>query len=156
MRQLDKERKGDQEVLKEQIRSLVENERQLKLETSKLVKALRTPLTRGRWGEIQLRRVVELAGMLNYCDFFEQQQDDQGRYRPDLLVRLPGGRQVIIDSKVPLEAYLDAVQCNDEQEKEFKLKEHARQVRAHVTALGNAATGNTSNPALNSSCSSFR
>ncbi len=135
MRQLEKERKGDQELLKEQIRSLVENEKQLKNETSKLVKALRTPLTRGRWGEIQLRRVVELAGMLNHCDFFEQQQDDQGRYRPDLLVRLPGGRQVVIDCKVPLEGYLDAIQSSNEHEKELKLKDHARQVRAHVTAL---------------------
>ena len=97
--------------LRIQIQSLFENEKLLKQETSNLVKALRMPLTRGRWGEIQLRRVVELAGMLNHCDFFEQQQEisDAGRLRPDLIVRLPGGRQVVIDAKVPLEAYLEAV-----------------------------------------------
>ncbi len=141
MRQIEKERKGDQESLKEQVRSLVENEKQLKQETSNLVKALRTPLARGRWGEIQLRRVVEMAGMLNQCDFFEQQQEinEDGRLRPDLVVRLPGGRQVIIDSKVPLEAYLEAIHSDDELVRIQRYKDHARQVRAHVSALGKKA-----------------
>lgn len=138
IRQIEKERKGDQESLKEQVKSLIENEKLLKQETSNLVKALRMPLARGRWGEIQLKRVVELSGMLNHCDFFEQQQESSidGRYRPDLIVRLPGGRQVIVDAKVPLEAYLEAVQAVTDGEKIEKLKAHARQVRAHVVSLG--------------------
>jgi DNA recombination protein RmuC len=138
MRHLEKERKGDQESLKEQIRLLSSGEKQLRQETSNLVKALRTPLARGRWGEIQLRRVVELAGMVNQCDFFEQQQEmgDEGRLRPDLIVRLPGGRQVIIDSKVPLEAYLEAVHADDEAVRIQRYRDHARQVRAHVATLG--------------------
>lgn len=138
MRQLEKERKGEQESLKEQVRSLLETEKQLRQETSNLVKALRAPLARGRWGEMQLRRVVEMAGMLNHCDFYEQENEvhDQGRLRPDLLVRLPGGRQVIVDAKVPLEAYLEAIQSSDETSRESKLRDHARQVRAHVMMLG--------------------
>ena len=141
IRQIEKERKGDQESLKVQVKSLFDSERLLKLETSNLVKALRTPLARGRWGEIQLRRVVELAGMLNQCDFFEQQQEmgEEGRMRPDLIVRLPGGRQVIIDAKVPLEAYLEAIHSDDEEVRLQKLKSHSRQVRAHVTALAKKA-----------------
>ncbi len=141
MRQLEKERKGEQETLKEQVRSLIETEKQLRQETSSLVKALRTPLARGRWGEMQLRRVVEMAGMLNHCDFYEQEHDtnDNGRMRPDLLVRLPGGRQVIVDAKVPLEAYLEAVQSSDETTREARLRDHARQVRAHVTMLAKKA-----------------
>lgn len=141
IREIEKERKGDQHSLKEQVKVLLENERQLKQETSNLVKALRTPLARGRWGEIQLRRVVELAGMLNQCDFFEQQQEigDDGRMRPDLVVRLPGGRQVIIDSKVPLEAYLEAIHADDDTTRTQRFKDHARQVKAHVTTLGKKA-----------------
>lgn len=141
MRQIEKERKGDQESLKTQIQSLLDNEKMLKAETSNLVKALRTPLARGRWGEIQLRRVVELAGMLNHCDFFEQQHEvgDEGRMRPDLIVRLPGGRQVVVDAKVPLEAYLEAIHTDDEAIRLQRFKDHARQVRAHVTSLGRKA-----------------
>ncbi len=141
VRQIEKERKGDQESLKEQVKALLENEKQLKQETSNLVKALRTPLVRGRWGEIQLRRVAELAGMLNHCDFFEQQQEtiEELRLRPDLIVRLPGGRQVIVDAKVPLEAYLEAIHTSDETVRIQRLKDHARQVRMHVTALAKKA-----------------
>ncbi len=141
IRTLEKERKGEQESLKEQVRSLIETEKQLRQETSSLVKALRTPLARGRWGEMQLRRVVEMAGMLNHCDFYEQENEmnDQGRMRPDLLVRLPGGRQVIVDAKVPLEAYLEAIQSSDEATREARLRDHARQVRAHVGMLSKKA-----------------
>lgn len=137
MRQLEKERKGDHESLKTQVRSLLETEKDLRNETSNLVKALRAPITRGRWGEIQLRRVVELAGMLNHCDFFEQKQDtfEDARLRPDLIIRLAGGRQVIVDAKVPLEAYLDAISAQDDHHKIAKFKDHARQVRAHVSSL---------------------
>ncbi len=141
MQQIEKERRGDQQSLREQVRSLFESERQLKLETSNLVKALRAPITRGRWGEIQLRRVVELAGMLNHCDFFEQVQEmsEETRLRPDLIVRLPGGRQVVIDAKVPLQAYLEAIHSEGDRERAHHFAEHARQVRAHVTALGKKA-----------------
>jgi DNA recombination protein RmuC len=137
VRALEKERKGSEQALKTQLHLLIENERQLKAETSKLVKALHSPAARGRWGEIQLKRVVELAGMLAYCDFLEQpqEQDNEGKYRPDLIVQLPGGRQVVIDAKAPLDAYLDAIQLANPEEKEAKLKEHARRVRAHVASL---------------------
>lgn len=133
LRLLENERKIDYGAIRQQLCSLLETEHQLKNETSNLVKALRSPIARGRWGEIQLKRVVELAGMLNHCDFYEQEQE--GRFRPDLIVRLPGGRQVIVDSKVPLEAYLEAIAATDEDIKKAKLKDHARQVRAHVAAM---------------------
>lgn len=141
MRQLEKERKGDHESLKTQVRSLLDTEKELRLETSNLVKALRAPVTRGRWGEIQLRRVVELAGMLSHCDFEEQkfEADEDVRLRPDLIVYLPGGRQVVVDAKVPLEAYLDAIQTQDEKLKLTRFKDHARQVRTHVSSLSRKA-----------------
>ncbi len=141
MTQLEKERKGDQEALKEHLKSLVESEKHLRHETSSLVRALRTPIARGRWGEIQLRRVVELAGMVNYCDFYEQSstETDGAMLRPDLLVKLPGGRQVVVDAKVPLEAYLDAMQTENEQEKEVKLLDHARLLRNHLQSLSKKA-----------------
>lgn len=138
MQALEKERKGDQAGLKQQVGQLIDMEKELRKETSNLVKALRTPLGRGRWGEIQLKRVVELAGMLNHCDFFEQVHEsvEEARMRPDLIVKLAGGRQVIVDAKVPLEAYLEAMQTENEVTKEAKLKDHARQVRLHVQQLG--------------------
>jgi DNA recombination protein RmuC len=139
LQQLEKERKGDQEALKQQVHSLIEAERHLKQETANLVRALKAPVSRGRWGEIQLRRVVELAGMINQCDFFEQESHQEMRQRPDLIVRLPGGRQVVIDAKVPLDAYLDAYHTNDETLKELKLKEHASQLRAHIMSLSKKA-----------------
>ncbi|NGX37534.1 MAG: DNA recombination protein RmuC [Chlamydiae bacterium] len=128
LNKLEKERKGDHVSLKTQVNSLAS-------ETANLVKALRTPIARGRWGEIQLRRVVEMAGMLNHCDFYEQETGDNGLVRPDLIIKLPGGRQVIIDSKVPLESYLDAIQTDNEAIREAKFKDHARLIRTHVTAL---------------------
>lgn len=141
MKLLEKERKGDQEALKEHLKILVDSEKHLRIETSSLVKALRTPIGRGRWGEIQLKRVVELAGMINHCDFFEQQskEGDDGLLRPDLIIKLPGGRQVVVDSKVPLEAYLESVQAQSDEEKALKLKDHARQVRQHLGALSKKA-----------------
>jgi DNA recombination protein RmuC len=142
LRQLEKERKGEHETLKEQVRTLLESENKLRQETSNLVRALRAPIHRGRWGEMQLRRVVELAGMLDHCDFSEQCHaigEDEETMRPDLVVHLPGGRQVIVDAKAPLEAYLEALETSDEKHKEQKLKDHARQVRTHVTLLSKKA-----------------
>jgi DNA recombination protein RmuC len=105
---------------------------------STLSRALRTPAVRGRWGEMQLRRVVEIAGMLHRCDFDEQppMQGDNGRLRPDLIVHLPGGKKIVVDAKAPLEAFLDAQEMPDEEARTTKLQAHTRQVREHMDSLG--------------------
>lgn len=138
MRLLENERKSDHGQMKQQLHALMDAEHQLKSETSKLVKALRSPAGRGRWGEIQLKRVVELAGMLNHCDFFEQGYDltEGQRRKPDLIVRLPGERQVVIDAKVPLESYLDGIDIENEPIRLEKFRQHARHVKDHITTLG--------------------
>jgi DNA recombination protein RmuC len=134
---IEVEREGAYRELTQQVRSLGEAQVQLRTEAANLVKALRAPQVRGRWGEVQLKRVVELAGMLNYCDFVEQETvtTEAGRLRPDLVVRLPGGKSVVVDAKAPLSAYLDAVEARDDATRQAKLAEHARQVRDHVLAL---------------------
>ncbi len=127
---LEQARERSQGALREQLGQLSER-------TASLVTALRTPHKRGRWGEIQLKRVAELAGMLPYCDFDEQVSatTDDGRLRPDMKVRLPGGKHVIVDAKVPLAAYLDACEASDDDERSRHLESHARQVREHVAKL---------------------
>jgi DNA recombination protein RmuC len=117
---------------------MASTQERLKAETANLVQALRAPSVRGRWGEIHLRRVVELAGMTEHCDFEEQVsvQTEDGRQRPDLVVRLPGGKRIIVDAKVPLKAYLEAQEEADGGAREAKLVEYARQVREHVVRLG--------------------
>jgi DNA recombination protein RmuC len=110
----------------------------LRDETRRLTDALKRPGVRGRWGELQLKRVVELAGMIEYCDFSEQrtiQGEDDSRIRPDVIVRLPGGKQIVIDAKAPLDAYLRALEAPDEAARQTLLAEHARQVRAHISQL---------------------
>jgi len=134
---IEKERVGAYTALHEQLKSVVGTQEQLKSETGKLVQALRAPHVRGRWGEFQLRRVVEMAGMVNYCDFQEQASvtTSEGRLRPDLIVRLPGGKTIIVDAKAPLSAYLDAIEAPDENTRRARMAAHASQIRDHINKL---------------------
>ncbi len=129
-------RETGQAALREQIRGLAASELELQKETARLASALRSPGVRGRWGEMQLRRVAELAGMSAHCDFREQPHaDGETRLRPDLIVELPNRRQIVIDAKTPLTAYLEAVETLDEPARAQKLKEHAAQVRTQIVRL---------------------
>jgi DNA recombination protein RmuC len=134
---LETARAGAYAGLSEQVRALLETQVQLRSETSRLATALRTPSVRGRWGEIQLKRVVEIAGMLEHCDFYSQPvtTSEDGRLRPDLLVRLPGGKNIVVDAKTPLEAYLAASESANDEARRALLQDHARQVRTHIATL---------------------
>ena len=124
-------------ALTAQVASLLDTQRALQSETGNLVKALREPQVRGRWGELQLHRVLELAGMLEHCNFTEQLSfnDDERRFRPDVIVDLPGGKQVVVDAKVPLAAYLSALEAPDDATRNALLAAHSRQVRQHIDSL---------------------
>jgi len=137
MQQLERERVRSYTALTEQMKHLATSHDQLQKETRSLVTALRSPQTRGRWGELQLRRVVEMAGMLERCDFSEQvsSDGDAGRLRPDMVVHLPGGKNVAVDAKVPMQAFLDANEAGDETTRRAHLASHGRQMKAHVDAL---------------------
>jgi len=136
--EIERDRAHARGALDEQLRALAAGQERLDTRTGALVSALRQPHTRGRWGELQLRRVVELAGMTAHCDFVEQasvETDEGGLLRPDLIVRLPGGKHVIVDAKAPLHAFLDAYEAQDETARTAALAAHARLLREHVRRL---------------------
>ena len=135
--EIEKAREGAYGAITEQVKSLAEGQTNLRSETGRLVQALRQPKTRGRWGEYQLRNVLEMAGMTEHVDFVEEKtiEGEDGRLRPDVIVRLPGGKSVIVDAKTSLEAYLSAVETPDEDTREQLMADHARQVRNRVRVL---------------------
>lgn len=139
--QLEQARTGAYAQLTEQVKQLYTAQQQLHTQTQTLVQALRAPATRGRWGEIQLKRVVEMAGMIEYCDFTQQTtvESDDGRLRPDMLVRLPNDKLIVVDAKVPLEAYLDAREARDDQARADHMRRHAQQIRSHIRKLSEKA-----------------
>jgi len=134
---LERERRQQQGELAQMVRTLGEGVGTLQRETGNLVSALKRPSTRGSWGEIQLRNVVEMAGMVSHCDFVEQStvQTGEGMLRPDMLVKLPGGKLIVVDSKVPLDAYLASLECEQDGEREAEIARHARQTRDHISKL---------------------
>lgn len=144
IRTIEKERKESFGSLSQHLKSINESQTNLRLETQNLVQALRRPEVRGQWGELTLKRIAELAGMVNHCDFYEQQQSDHSdsRLRPDMIVRMPDQRELIIDAKTPLDAYLNATQTNDEKIRTTALIKHARNVRERMRELASKAYWN--------------
>jgi DNA recombination protein RmuC len=137
LRLLEQSRQSAYGGLDQHLKSLAESQQRLQLETGNLVKALRAPTVRGQWGELTLKRVAELAGMVDHCDFIEQPSvtGDDGRFRPDMVVQLPGGRQIIVDAKTVLSAYLDAHEAQSEAQQLEALRRHAAQVKSRMDEL---------------------
>jgi DNA recombination protein RmuC len=137
VRQLEQSRQAAYGGLDQHLKTLAESHHRLQQETGNLVKALRAPAVRGRWGEITLKRVAELAGMVGHCDFLEQESvtGEDGRFRPDMIVQLPGGRQIVVDAKTVLAAYLDAHEAQDDIQRAEALRRHAEQVRSRMDEL---------------------
>ncbi len=138
IQEIEKDRSASYASISQYLKTLETSQKDLKEETNKLVNALRQPTVRGRWGEMQLRRVVELAGMVNYCDFYEQESVnvEGGRLRPDMIVKIPGDKIIIVDAKTPLSAYIEAYEAKDEDVKKQKLLQHASQIKTHMNQLG--------------------
>jgi len=141
VREVEKERERAYTSITEQVKGLSVAQESIRKEAANLVNALRKPSVRGRWGEIQLKRVVEMAGMLDHCDFEEQHtvHSDSGRLRPDMIVHLAGGKTIVVDAKAPLSAYLDAIETDDEDERERFMRKHAEQVKIHIRQLSTKA-----------------
>jgi DNA recombination protein RmuC len=139
LQEVDRDRASSHAALAEQIKSLTIAQYALQSETGRLARALRSPNVRGQWGELQLRRVLEAAGMLegHHFEIKESVHGDEGRLTPDVVIKLPGGKNVVVDAKVALTAFLDALECDDDGERAAKLRDHARQVKDHVVRLGN-------------------
>lgn len=135
MEALEKERSHAFVDLKRQVSDLITTQKELRFETSNLVKALRTPTGRGQWGEMQLKRVIEMAGMISHCDFIEQATIADGKLRPDVIIKLPGNKTIVVDAKTPLMAYLEALECSDDDKKAQHMINHARHVKTHISAL---------------------
>jgi DNA recombination protein RmuC len=136
MSSMEKERKGDKEALSEQMRQVVSSEKDLLKETKNLKDALSKPEIRGMWGEMQLKRVIEVSGMVNNCDFLEQSVGDtEGRMRPDMVIKLAGDRCIIVDAKAPFEGFLKALSTDCEKEKLKQMERHARHLRTHIQML---------------------
>jgi DNA recombination protein RmuC len=138
LKEVEKSRVDDSASMKSLLNLVGHTQQQLQLETQNLVRALRSPGVRGQWGEVQLRKVVELAGMMEHCDFDQQPTifTEGGRLRPDMTINLPGGRTIVVDAKAPLEAFLEAQGASEEGIRSGKLADHVRQVKDHVTKLG--------------------
>ncbi|MEZ4704095.1 MAG: DNA recombination protein RmuC [Bdellovibrionota bacterium] len=138
VKDMENKREGAYETLVNQVQFLHQSNQALRDETNNLVHALKSPRVRGRWGEIQLKKIVEVAGMLNHCDFTEQahkQVDGAGAIRPDMIIQLPGNKNIVVDAKTPLESYIESFETDDENLKREKLAAHARHVKAHVLSL---------------------
>ncbi|MBP9752309.1 MAG: DNA recombination protein RmuC [Proteobacteria bacterium] len=135
LKDLEKERLVAYVDLKTQVQGLLQTQKDLRNETSNLIKALRSPTTRGQWGELQLKRVVELAGMIERCDFVQQESTDDNRLRPDMIIHLPGKKNVIVDAKTPLSSYLKSIDSQNEEERARYLNEHAFHVKSHIKLL---------------------
>jgi DNA recombination protein RmuC len=138
LQEVERQRVGAYQGVTQQINNLLSAQNELRSQTANLVGALKTPWVRGRWGEIQLKRAVEIAGMLDHCDFFEQQSGD-GPLRPDMIIQLPYERTIVIDAKVPLDSYLMAIEAKDEDTRKAKLIEHVQQIRRHISKLSGKA-----------------
>ncbi|MBX9744000.1 MAG: DNA recombination protein RmuC, partial [Chlamydiales bacterium] len=138
-RDLEKRREGAYASVSKQLEMMVTSEKELRIQTQQLSQALRSPGIRGSWGQMHLRRVVELAGLLNHCDFSEQHTAElEGRMqRPDVVVHLPGQRQIVIDAKTPLDVYLEASEVSNEEQRRKKLQSHSLVLRKHMKDLSN-------------------